>query len=185
MSFPPPNPWDPRYTLECEVILVDWNCPMCGTPTPRTRRPGRPRVYCTNSCRQRAYRDRRRRGVRLLCGDGQPCERSFGRRVEHLMRAPGDVVADRRASNRRAVSLCGAFVRPARDHPDPYTDFAFDHVYACYTCLELTGAARPDPPMQYPWQTARRSYTGPPLAKFPAPPMMAERLRGAPKRRVA
>src|SRR5688572_25139960 len=46
-----------------EDVIADWNCPVCGTHTPRTYRPGRPPVYCTNACRQKAYRYRRDHGI--------------------------------------------------------------------------------------------------------------------------
>lgn len=183
MSFPPPHPGEPRYAPDGHVLVAEWSCPVCGVPTPRTRRPGRPRVYCTNSCRQRAYRMRRSCGIRLLRGDGQPTERAAGARVRHLLRAGGDPVGNRRTSDRKMVSLCGAFVRPARDHPDLVVDFAFDDVAACYSCLQLTGSARPAPPMIYPWQSSRKSYTGPPVDKIPAPPASAANIRGVPRRR--
>lgn len=34
-------------------------CPQCGAPVPRSAPAGRPRTYCTDACRQRAYRARR------------------------------------------------------------------------------------------------------------------------------
>ena len=184
MSFPPPQPGQPRYGLDGHELIADWTCPVCEAPTPRTRRPGRPSVYCSNSCRQRAYRTRRRCGIRLLRGDGQPSERATGTRVRHLLRAAGDPIRSRRRSDRKTVSLCGAFVRPARDHPDLYIDFAFDDADACYTCLQLTGSPRPDPPMIYPWQASRKSYAGPPVEKVPAPAAYAANLRGVAQRRT-
>ena len=185
MTLPPPRPGQTRYWLDGNVVLADWTCPVCGVPAPRTLRPGRPKVYCSNSCRQRAYRYRRGHGIRLLRGDGQPTERATGVRVRHLLRADGDPLRDQRRSDRKSVSLCGAFVRPARDHPDLVTEFAFDDAHACYTCLELTGSERPAPPMIYPWQSSRKSYTGPPVNKSPAPPMYAANIRGVPRRRRA
>lgn len=182
MTFPPPRLGQPRYSLDGNVVLADWNCPVCGVPNPRTIRPGRPRVYCSNSCRQRAYRHRRGHGIRLLRGDGQPAERAIGARVRHLLRADGDPLRDQRRSDRKSVSLCGAFVRPAHDHPDLVTEFAFDDAHACYTCLQLTGSERPEPPMIYPWQTSRKSYTGPPVPKIPAPPRYAANIRRVPRK---
>ncbi len=183
MNLPPPPPGAPRYGPDGNLVVADWSCPVCNAATPRTRRPGRPRVYCSNSCRQRAYRQRRTGGIRLLRGDGQPTERAAGARVRHLLRVASDPVAGRRASDSRAVSLCGAFVRPARDHPDLVVDFAFDDVAACYTCLELTGSSRPAPPMIYPWQSSRKSYTGPPIDKMPTTSRTAANIRGVPRRR--
>lgn len=34
-------------------------CARCGTPLPETKSAGRPRVYCSESCRKAAYDDRR------------------------------------------------------------------------------------------------------------------------------
>ena len=40
-------------------VVEPWFCPVCDGPAHRTRRPGRPKLYCSNACRQRAYRWRR------------------------------------------------------------------------------------------------------------------------------
>jgi predicted nucleic acid-binding Zn ribbon protein len=185
MDLAPPQPGDSRFLPDGSRIIADWHCPVCGTHTPRTTRPGRPRVYCTNSCRQRAYRFRRARNIRLRRGDGQPTERGRGADVRHILRPPSDPLHDRRTSRRQKVSLCGAFVQPAHDHPDLRTAFVVDEPDACYRCLLLTGTPRPDPPMIHPWQHSRKSYAGPPLESVPAPPEMATRLRGRGPRRVS
>ncbi|MGW7596177.1 hypothetical protein ACWGK9_44965, partial [Streptomyces rubiginosohelvolus] len=36
-------------------------CPQCGNPVSRPASTGRPRTYCSDACRQRAYRARRAR----------------------------------------------------------------------------------------------------------------------------
>lgn len=113
------------------------------------------------------YRYRRRHGIRLLHGDGQPALRARGALVSHIVRPSADPVANRRTSQRKAVSLCGAFVRPAADHPHLNPEFRFDGVHACFSCLNLTGAGIPDPPKRYPWQLSQRDYTGPPLSPVP------------------
>lgn len=164
-------------------ILANWSCPVCGKYTPRVHRPGRPCVYCSNACRQKAYRYRRRHGIRLLRGDGQPTERAAGARVTHLMRPDRDPVSRPRRSDRRAVSLCGAFVRPARDHEHLRPHFPFNSAHACFSCLGLTGADDPDPPMIHPWQNFHRAYTGPPVDPYPAPPGYSASLRGRARRR--
>jgi hypothetical protein len=93
-------------------------------------------------------------------------------------------VGRRRTSNRKKVTLCGAFARPAHDHPDLITDFVFDAADGCYRCLELSGTARPDRPMIHPWQNARLSYRGPALAPIIAPPGYSLSVRGAPRHLV-
>jgi hypothetical protein len=135
-----------RFHTDGQPIWADWSCPVCGTYTPKTARPGRPNVYCTNACRQKAYRFRRKHGIRLLHGDGQPTERAAGDRVAHLLRPRRDPVSWRRASNREAVSLCGAFVRPGKDRPFLPTEFLFDSAKSCLSCCQLTGAGRPERP---------------------------------------
>lgn len=149
-------------------MIADWHCPCCNAYTPRTQRPGRPKVYCSNACRQKMYRYRRDHGIRLLCGDRQPKLRAHGARVTHLARPATDPVAHRRTSQRRVVSLCGAFARPAADYAHLNPEFWFDEVHACFTCLGLTGADLPAEPKRYPWQLAQRTYDGPPLSPVPA-----------------
>ena len=163
-------------------IWADWSCPVCGTYTPRVARPGRPAIYCSNACRQKAYRFRRRHGIRLLQGDGQPVHRARGARVTHALRPGRDPMSSLRASNRQAVSLCGAFVRPVGDTPNMKPEFHFDDANACFACLELTSAGRPDVAMIYPWQMSRTDYVGPPLEPRPARDGYELSIRGLPRR---
>lgn len=174
MSLLPPLPCDDHGYY----IRAEWTCPVCGAWTPITTRPGRPRVYCTNACRQKAYRRRRAAGVRLVFGDGQPTDRARGRRLNHLLRPRRDPVGEQRTSQRQAVSLCGAFVLPMADLAHMKPDFRFDDANNCFACLDLTGAGRPTDPMVYPWQMSRRDYTGPPLEPRPARPGHALEIRG-------
>ena len=53
-------------------VVAEWACPVCGTSCDRTYRSGRARVYCTNACRQRAYRLRRRTVVAAARSAGRP-----------------------------------------------------------------------------------------------------------------
>src|SRR5687768_11507099 len=48
-----------RMFVDGHLIVAEWYCPVCDAPAHRTHQAGRPRVYCTNACRQRAYRWRR------------------------------------------------------------------------------------------------------------------------------
>lgn len=123
------------------------------------------------------YRHRRQQGIRLLHRDGQPAHRASGARVTHLLRPARDPVSGRRTSQRRTVSLCGAFVRPIIDHPHVIPDFRYDDVTACFRCLDLTGAGTPDPPRRYPWQLSRHDYTGPPLQPVATAPGEMHELR--------
>ncbi|TDD59259.1 hypothetical protein E1263_15920 [Kribbella antibiotica] len=64
----------------------DQTCQMCGGPLPVARqngpRAGRPAQYCSNACRQRAFRHRTGSGSGASRWDGQPGDRFVGRRRE-------------------------------------------------------------------------------------------------------
>ena len=72
-------------------VVAEWACPVCGISCNRTYHSGRARVYCTNACRQRAYRLRRRAIV-----GGRPCRHRS--RPRHHTRRPA------RPALRRAIS---------------------------------------------------------------------------------
>ena len=121
-------------------VVAEWACPVCGTACNRTYRPGRARVYCTNACRQRAYRWRRRAIV--------PSARRHGRRTGPRQnpravctpcRSDGDLVAGRRDSTGRQVTACGSFARSARDRPSFawHTDFVAGGPSSCRTCAAV------------------------------------------------
>jgi hypothetical protein len=38
------------------TVVDRWDCPCCGHVIEMIHRPGRPRLYCSHACRQRAYR---------------------------------------------------------------------------------------------------------------------------------
>lgn len=105
-----------------------WACPVCTTAVPHPHRPGRARVYCTNSCKQRAYRWRRRHRNELV--PPRPPERAWTRERVHALRAENDLVTPLRrttlrpASTRR-VTACGTFARAAFDTPDRFAHTKF------------------------------------------------------------
>ena len=55
-----------------EDVVEPWWCPVCNGAAHRTRRPGRPKLYCSNACRQRAYRWRRDHQARTIARPGHP-----------------------------------------------------------------------------------------------------------------
>lgn len=112
---------------------------MCGVAVHHEFRPGRPRVYCTNACKQRAYRWRRDHGVRLLATPWMPAERSHGPRY-HAQRPAADFVARPHDVRGRHVTLCGAFGHPARRMPRGHTEFVPGGSGACASCTRLLGA---------------------------------------------
>lgn len=104
-----------------------WTCPVCAAPVVHPRRPGRARVYCTNSCKQRAYRWRRHRRSRLHVPD--PPERARTRDKTHALRSDHDLVSPLALQTpgwpRRRVTACGAFAIAARDRPRGWTHTKF------------------------------------------------------------
>ena len=120
-------------------ITGPWWCPVCDTPTPHRYRAGRQKVYCSNACRQRAYRWRRAHGVRLFATAAIPAERADGRALRHALRDPRDPVALLRAPRGREVTVCGTFSRPARNQKVRHTRFLPGSINSCRSCVRNVG----------------------------------------------
>ena len=120
-------------------VVAEWACPVCGTSCNRTYHSGRARVYCTNACRQRAYRWRRGAIVPSGAGDAATPVRARTRDGLHALRSDGDLVAGRRDSTGRQVTACGAFARSTRDRPSSawHTDFIAGGPWSCRTCAAV------------------------------------------------
>lgn len=121
-------------------VVAEWACPVCGTSCNRTYHSGRARVYCTNACRQRAYRWRRRAIVVSGADGTTPTPvRARTRDGLHALRSGGDLVAGRRDSTGRQVTACGAFARSTRDRPSLawHTDFVAGGPSSCRTCAAV------------------------------------------------
>jgi hypothetical protein len=129
---------------EPERIVGLWWCPVCGGAAHRYARPGRPRVYCSNACRQRAYRSRRDtsrdHGVST-----SPLRRATSRERSHAVREPDALVGGRRDTSGRAVTLCGTFARPAHPRRRGHVRFVSDVPWSCRSCTHL-GGLNPTPP---------------------------------------
>lgn len=159
-----------------------WSCPVCGAAAPHEFRAGRKRVYCTNACRQKAYRWRRDHGVRLQVTPWTPARRSGAGRM-HAVRPPTDPVGEPRDQRGRQAAVCGAFAYPAPPPlPGWHAEFVPGAARSCDSCTRLIGA---DPT----WRE-RYPVVGPDARGFPCvyrPPelrradYLAEvaRLRGA------
>ena len=108
-------------------------CPVCGTTVQQIHRPGRARIYCTNGCRQRAYRWRRANGVRICVERTGPVERmiTYGRR--HALRDPRDPVARVTDRRDRLPTVCGTFAIPSTRMRFTHYDFLPDHPWSCAT----------------------------------------------------
>ncbi len=127
-----PRAYDPGQ------IVALWWCPVCGRATHRYARPGRPRVYCSNACRQRAYRCRRDQHHDHGPATA-PLHRATSRERSHAVREPDALVGGRRDTTGRAVTLCGAFARPARPRPHGHVRFVSDVPWSCRSCAHLGG----------------------------------------------
>ncbi len=137
----------PPRAHEPDRIVASWSCPVCERPTPRFARPGRARIYCTNACRQRAYRCRREQraaGHPALPVVDPERGRSFER--SHALRPASDpVVRGRHDSIGRAITVCGTFSRRATRPPFAHTRYVADVTWACRTCATLVRIAGPGP----------------------------------------
>lgn len=123
-------------------IVGEHDCPVCGIVVHHIYRPGRGRIYCTNACRQRAYRWRRANGVRLCVERNGPTERLVNHR-RHAVRDDRDPVARLHDRRGREVTVCGAFATPVRNTRVTYTEFVPEHEWACDSCSALIGAGPP------------------------------------------
>ena len=122
-----------------DLVVGKWWCPVCGAPAHRTARPGRPKVYCSNACRQRAYRERR--GARACRTPSSPARtahvRGRSRDRSHAVRPAGVFPWRPPDSHGRELSLCGAFVRRADPRRWRHTRFVPDLEWSCRSCVRL------------------------------------------------
>ena len=120
-----------------------WRCPVCSVSVARPHRAGRTRVYCTNACRQRAYRWRCAHRSELVTP--LPPQRAQTSHRSHAVRSDADFVGRPLAPDGRRVAICGTFARVARDRP---ASFKHTNFYAiddnghpsrstCQTCVTL------------------------------------------------
>lgn len=128
-------------------VTAIWTCPVCDASVPRLRRAGRHRVYCTNACRQRAYRLRcksRQQHPMSSHRDPRPIRATTRDRV-HAVREFGDVSSGRRDSTGRGITACGAFGRMSIDTPKRFSHLRFASIEGlpdprrCRRCLQLSG----------------------------------------------
>jgi hypothetical protein len=155
---------EPFLTGDCSVPPPRYRrpelpCPWCGQDVPNPRRPGRPRVYCNHSCRQRAYERRKGLGVvpppdRLIMMPNprlQPGSRPTGYEVGHNV--IGKLHALRPAAvprpNGQRLTLCGAYAFPGRERFSPVRP------RACLTCAKVARLRPSGRPVQVSSDLAR------------------------------
>ncbi|MCU1391840.1 MAG: hypothetical protein JWM34_268 [Ilumatobacteraceae bacterium] len=139
--------------LRPDQIMGERQCGWCCNHFAVVRRPGRPLIYCSHSCRQRAYERRRGLGVlpppdRIIMQPGGPLAHlrprsgayengriSFGVGKSHAMRPAGIVGADG-----RRLTLCGLLMRSA------LRDFPVGQPGSCRTCERVSDVRPPARP---------------------------------------
>lgn len=120
-------------------VVGEHPCPVCGVVVEHVHRPGRGRLYCTNSCRQRAYRMRRTQGIRLCVERNGPTRMLFNDR-NHARRDARDPMREVRDRRHREPAVCGAFARPLTDRHRTHNQFVPEFVTSCRSCAALVGA---------------------------------------------
>ena len=125
---------DPRYG----TVVEEWWCPVCNAAAHRIYRAGRPRIYCSNACRQRAYRWRRDNNARLAATAEHPAERASVGLKGHALRSKRDFMSSCCDSGKREVTVCGVLARPARHGRWTHTNFILDNTsWSCASCVRL------------------------------------------------
>lgn len=134
---------DPVSTCHLSGDVVgEHPCPVCGRRVADVYRAGRARIYCTNACRQRAYRWRRVHGVRTFVERDGPAERLVNHR-RHALRDARDPLAGLRDHRRRELTACGLFARPVRHLRVTHDRFVPEHPWSCVSCSRLISAGPP------------------------------------------
>lgn len=119
-------------------VVAEHDCPACGAVVEQIYRPGRHRVYCTNACRQRAYRWRRTHGVRMCVERTGPAESLYNRRW-HARRLDADPASSVRDRRERELTACGTFAMPLRNRRRTHHQFVPESPNSCESCIGLVG----------------------------------------------
>ena len=141
-----PASLDARHRPSIGTVVDHWECPCCDRSIAVVHRAGRPRLYCSAACRQRAYRWRRRNGVYTTSRPAWPAESAsvpFGKH-QHALRTDRDPLARRRDRAGREVTACGALAQPKRraENGTNRVPFLASTPSTCRSCEALT---RPRP----------------------------------------
>jgi hypothetical protein len=128
--------YDPHRPVR---IVEHWWCPVCGAAAHRTDRLGRPRIYCSHACRQRAYRERLRACARTRANSDHPAPRAsirYGK--SHALRTFADRLSTLNDAGHRELTVCGLLARPARlNRSTMHYKFLPDRSSACQTCSRI------------------------------------------------
>lgn len=133
------RPLSERFGGDDDTVAV-WRCPVCATEILHEYRPGRQRVYCSQACRQKAYRWRCDHGVRLLATPWRPAQRSGLAPRNHAVRPQRDFVGQQADHRNRRVAVCGAFATVIGPQHVTHNEFVPGSRSACKSCTRLIGA---------------------------------------------
>ena len=114
------------------------DCPACGRTVERVHRPGRHRIYCTNACRQKAYRWRLANGVRRCVERDGPARMLCNDRL-HADRDPRDPAARLHDRRNRDLTACGVFAVRLRNGHRTHDRFVPESPSSCSACIALIG----------------------------------------------
>ncbi len=143
-EFPPlgPNGLVP-WSVPAGTVIDRWDCPSCGCTFDVIHRAGRPRIYCSHACRQRAYRWRRDHRAHTSVDDHPDAMKArSGHLGGHAMRHVRDPAAGRLDRRGRQLTVCGLLARPKLRRTrvgDPGTTIEFRGTLRedCRTCVGL------------------------------------------------
>lgn len=128
------------------TVVDRWLCPGCERIVEIIHRPGRPRIYCSQACRQRVYRWRRRNGVHTAATPAWPAEKASAhsnRLTCHALRSERDPLSRRRDRRGRELTVCGLLARVGkRLRTDGYKPPFLPGGDVCRVCTALI-APRP------------------------------------------
>lgn len=125
------------------TVVDRWSCPGCERTVEMVHRPGRPRIHCSQACRQRMYRWRQRHRAHTVATAAWPPESARADshdRGTHALRRSDDPLARRRDRRGREVTVCGLLARPNRNkqRPDDRSPFLPHGPWTCRACQALT-----------------------------------------------
>lgn len=132
------------HTVPIGSVIDRWPCPCCDRTIEMVHRPGRPRIYCSQACRQHAYRWRRTQRAHTVSSPSWPVESASvrGGKRSHALRTERDPLSRRRDRRAREVTVCGALAHPhqrgrVRGERVPFLGPGPD---VCRTCTALVRA---------------------------------------------
>ena len=170
------------------TVTDHWPCPSCDRVVEIVHRPGRPRLYCSHACRQRAYRWRHRHRAHTVATPERPAEAARARsfvRGGHALRSSADPLARRRDRCGREVTVCGLLASPmnhvrARGDRAPFLQAGSTSCRVCAALVQPrpTGLVPPDAmPPPWRWTPGRPDPLGAQLRAISADWPLDDRLR--------